>query len=324
MTVRKLLDFSALVIVLVPGLRVQGAEAWDSFGHMLVAYAAYQQLTPATQARVTALVKLNPKYTEWDGWVPPGTTAAEHDAIVFMIAATWADEIKSEPGYTTDGSHNGNRPEGSPNPTANEGYDDKLRHKYWHFVDTPFSKDGTVLPAIPTPNAQERIALFRGVLSSSDPDPLKSYDLVWLLHLVGDVHQPLHAATRVSAMDPEGDDGGNGVKLLCTGCPSVLHAYWDDAAGAGKSVKGTIKQAIAAAKKLPKASASLAAKSNEADWVQESFQAAQDDVYTAPVGAGSGPFTLTTAYKAAATKLARARITLAAARLANLLNNELK
>ena len=74
------------------------AQAWDSFGHMLVAYAAYQQLTPATQARVTTLVKLNPKYAEWDGWVPPGTAAAERDAIVFMIAATWADEIKSEPG----------------------------------------------------------------------------------------------------------------------------------------------------------------------------------------------------------------------------------
>jgi len=86
----------------------------------------------------------------------------------------------------------------------------------------------------------------------------------------------------------------------------------------------TIKQAISAAKKLPKAPAGLAAKSNEADWVQESFQAAQDDVYKAPVGAGDGPFTLTTAYKAAATKLARARIALAAARLANLLNNELK
>jgi hypothetical protein len=44
-----------------------------------------------------------------------------------------------------------------------------------------------------------------------------------------------------------------------------------DAAGAGKTVKGTIKQAIAAAKKLPKPSASLAAESSEADWVQESF-----------------------------------------------------
>jgi len=313
-----------VVITLLSVALTAPAQAWDSFGHMLVAYAAYQQLTPATQARVTALVKLNPKYTEWDGWVPPGTAAAERDAIVFMIAATWADEIKSEPDYSTDGSHNGNRAEGSPNPMANEGYADKLRHKYWHFVDTPFSKDGTPLPAIPTPNAQDRIALFRSVLSSSDPDPLKSYDLVWLLHLVGDVHQPLHATTRVSATDPEGDDGGNGVKLSCSGCPTVLHAYWDDAAGAGKSVQGTVKQAVAAAKKLPKSPASLAAKSSEADWVQESFQAAQDDVYKAPVGAGSGSFTLTTAYKSAATKLARARIALAAARLANLLNNELK
>jgi hypothetical protein len=59
-------------------------------------------------------------------------------------------------------------------------------HKYWHFIDTPFTIDGTALPAIPTPNAQERIALFRTVLASTSADPLKSYDLTWLLHLVGD------------------------------------------------------------------------------------------------------------------------------------------
>jgi hypothetical protein len=299
-------------------------HAWDSFGHMVVAYAAYQQLTPAAKARTNALVRMNPKYSEWVGWVPATASPADRDLMVFMIAATWSDEIKSAPEYTTDGSHNGNRPEGSPDPSANRGYDDKLRHKYWHFVDTPFSTDGTALPPIPTPNAQERIGLFRGVLASTAPDALKSYDLVWLLHLVGDVHQPLHCATRVSAGAPAGDDGGNAVKLVCTGCPSELHAFWDDAAGVAKTVAAGLKPAIAAAKKLPKADPVLAAKSNESDWVAESFQAAQQAVYRAPVGDGTGPFALTTAYKSAAKKLAQARLAVAAARLANLLKNELK
>jgi hypothetical protein len=42
------------------------------------------------------------------------------------------------------------------------------------------------------------------------------------------------------------------------------------------------------------------------------------------VGAGNGPFTLTTAYKKEAGTLAKQRVELAGARLANLLNNELK
>ena len=53
-------------------------------------------------------------------------------------------------------------------------------------------------------------------------DALKSYDLSWLLHLVGDVHQPLHASTRVSSTDPGGDAGGNLLKLNCAHCE--LHA----------------------------------------------------------------------------------------------------
>jgi hypothetical protein len=53
-------------------------------------------------------------------------------------------------------------------------------------------------------------------------DKLKSYDLSWLLHLVGDLHQPLHSTTRVGATDLDGDDGGNGVKLTS---PANLHTF---------------------------------------------------------------------------------------------------
>ena len=50
-------------------------------------------------------------------------------------------------------------------------------------------------PSIPTPNAVTQIGVIRKVLASSESDGLKSYDLVWLLHLIGDVRQPLHAAS---------------------------------------------------------------------------------------------------------------------------------
>ena len=308
-----------LGLVLVLG---EQAFGWNEQGHMSVAYVAYKQLTPATRERVNALLKLNPKYNDWAATVSqqvPNASAGDKDLMIFMIAATWADQIKRDSTYTKDGGQNGNRPDGSPDPGKNTGYDDLLMHKYWHFIDTPFTTDGTTLPTIPTPNAQERIALFRGVLASTTAtDALKSYDLTWLLHLVGDIHQPLHASTRVSSTDPDGDAGGNLVKLDCAKCQ--LHAFWDDLLGK----QNNLKTATQAARKLPKPNAELAAKSDEKDWIAESFQEAQQTVYSAPIAAGDGPFTLSTQYKKNAGKLAKQRAALAGTRLANLLNTELK
>ena len=299
------------------------AYGWGDVGHMMVAFAAYQDLTPTTKARVKALVRRNPKHKDWVKLVPPGTPKADRDMMLFMIAATWPDQIKSDPTYTSDGSHGGNRPDGSPDPSANRGYGDKLLHKYWHFVDVPFSTDGTALPPIPSPNVQERIKLFRGVLASNAKDALKSYDLVWLLHLVGDVHQPLHCATRVSATAAEGDDGGNAVKIECDGCPRELHAFWDDAPGRGRGADA-IAPAIAGGKTLPKPDPVAAAKSDEKDWVDESFQASKQSVYQPPIGPGHGTFTLTSGYESMAKTLAAERVALGGARLARLLNKELK
>jgi S1/P1 Nuclease len=311
---------AALALALAAGLSGQ-AFGWNDRGHMSVAYIAYKQLTPTTRDRANALLQLNPKYSDWAATVDkevPTASVDDKNLMIFMIAATWADQIKRDATYTRDGSQNGNRPDGSPDPGKNTGYDDLLMHKYWHFIDTPFTKDGTALPAIPTPNAQERIALFRTVLASTSADGLKSYDLTWLLHLVGDVHQPLHASTRVSSTDPDGDAGGNSVKLDCSKCE--LHAFWDDLLGTQNNLKTVTK----AARKLPKANAALAAKSDEKDWIAESFTESQQTVYAAPIAAGDGPFTLTAQYKKNAGKLAKQRVALAGARLANLLNTELK
>jgi len=60
-------------------------------------------------------------------------------------------------------------------------------------------------------------------------------------------------------------------------------------------------------------------------WINESFDAAKQTSYKSPpIGAGAGPFTLTLTYKTAARNLAEKRIALAGARLAKILNEELK
>ena len=292
---------------------------WDNLGHMAVAYVAYQHLNAPTKTRINQLLKLNPDYHKWKARVPSGTSAAKSKMMIFMMAATWPDAIKSETGYSDDGTDSGDRPDGATS-SQNIGYSDHLHHKYWHFIDTPFSTDGTPLPALPTPNAETQIDAFRAVLASNDPDDKKSYDLVWLEHLVGDVHQPLHAATRVSSGDTQGDHGGNLVKLCAPTCNSELHAFWDRILGTSSSVAS----AVTVGESLPAADATLAAKKDAADWITESFDAAKTTVYSAPISSGDGPFTMTAAYRTAAKDLARQRVALAGERLANLLNGELK
>jgi hypothetical protein len=290
--------------------------AWDSHGHMLVAAIAYQLLTPAVRARADALVNMNPSITKWRARIPKGTNAADRAAALFAIAATWPDEIKSAKGYTNDG----NRPVG-PNVARNVGYSDKLQHRYWHFIDQPFSTDGSSLPAVPTPNAVERVTLYRTTLASTAPDPLKSYDLVWLLHLVGDIHQPLHSATRVSATQPQGDNGGNGVALCAKPCTDVLHAFWDDALGNDEAPLDVLNAAKALTLPAPPTANDL----DPMHWASDSLTLAKGDVYVMPpIGAGAGPFSTTPTYKASAEALSTKQIALAGARLAAILNVSLK
>ena len=322
----KLRYFVAVTMCLV--LFSSASQAWFGFGHMAVAYVAYQKLTPEKKIRVAALLKRNPYYkTKWKALIPAGTPADQQDLLLFMIAATWPDEIKSDPAYNLpDGTAGGNRPPTDGTQWLNQGYGDLHRHKYWHFIDTPFSQDNTPLVPIPTTNTETEIAVCRQTLtlvptSKKDAkkiDELKSYDLVWLLHLVGDVHQPLHATTRVSSAAVNGDDGGNSVKL---NDPSGhLHQFWDGLPGDSSD----LTQVINYAKALAPADPALAQKTDAADWISESFDLARNTVYSGPIGPGLGPFTLTDDYKTQAHKIADARVELAGERLANLINNELK
>jgi hypothetical protein len=129
----------------------------------------------------------------------------------------------------------------------------------------------------------------------------------------------LHCISRFDATQTDGDNGGNLVKLA--GTPANLHAFWDDALG---PKDGDAAAAIAAARKLPEPAASQAKVTNEAKWIDESFEAAKTHVYKAPIDVGAGPFTVDAPYSNAAEALARKRAALAGARLANLLTAALK
>ena len=316
-----------LVIVAVP------AFAWNDEGHMAIAYLAYQRLQPATRARVNALLKLNPYYSKWRAALPAGISEADADRMIFMIAATWPDQLRTDPAYMDDGPNHGNSPPSGPKAARNIGYADHLRHKYWHFIDIPYTQDGTRLPPTPAPNAETQIAAFRRALNSNASDGVKSYDLSWLEHLVGDIHQPLHAITRVIKSMPDGDAGGSLDMLCASPCGNSLHWFWDRLVGSQNGIEDPgrhpdmateVRSAISAAQALPPADPAAAAKMQERAWVQESFDLAKQYVYVSPVGPGAGPFTLNAQYYAAAKRVAEQRVALAGARLGNLLNQELK
>jgi hypothetical protein len=301
------------------------ALAWNDFGHMEVAAVAYKKLKPASKKRAIELLKRNPSYAYWI----VGASATNRDRVTFMRAATWPDAIKRDPKHDCKQADDN---ETLPTAAQNIGYTDKLCHKYWHYVNLPFSPDGTPVVAASTPNAVTQIAAFRTTLSSADSDDdLKSYDLTWLLHLVGDVHQPLHCVARFDKSEPQGDQGGNTVKITGASMPPIcddaeycpygpateLHAFYDVVTGESYC-PAEVDTAVRA---LPAADVKKAANLDASDWVQEGADLAQSTVYVSPVGVGMGPFTVDTTYQNAALALGKQQIALAGLRLANFLED---
>jgi hypothetical protein len=317
--------FSALIVF--PFSQI--ALAWNGKGHEVVAYIAYQHLDPETRAKVDDLLKKNPCYGEWSSTVSP-LPANNQPVAIFMLAATWPDMIKSanydcQPGHSfvSDGTHNGDVAPDSAEASQNIGYADTHRHKYWHFVDTPFSTDGTPIAPAPHPNALDEILTLTTALSSDESDDLKSYDLVWIEHLVGDVHQPLHDTTRFTKKHPSGDAGGNLVSICDTpGCKQELHAYWDSILGSADLEAALTKGEQFDTSPKP----SEADKSDVHLWVDEGFQIAKSVVYQPPISEDEPDSAVGipgTQYRATAKRIAQSQVLLAGYRLAGLLNQAL-
>jgi hypothetical protein len=273
-----------------------------------------------------------PGYHAWVAGLPAGLSQDQQNFYVFMEAATWPDSIKHEWLQDSD------TPPANVTTDVNIGYTDKMSHGYWHFVDAGFASDGSKVPATPVPNAATQIVALRAAIASKEPDLLKSYDLIWLEHLLGDIHQPLHGVVRYFA--GAGDEGGNLVNIsmplamekqfegtLSKDSPRELHAFWDDLPGEGQPAPA-LPFAAAFAKTLASPPKAAVADTNPADWAAESLALAKKDAYASPIGASLAPPTgsswaITQAYYVAAMNDAKARIALAGARLAKLLNENL-
>ena len=314
---RRTILASALISFLC--VYASSAWAWWDAGHMQIAYVAYKHLDAPVKDKVDALLKLNADYSKWTAGAPDAKTAKLY---AFIHAATWADDIKrKEYGYTRDNVN-------SATAGQNIGYSDHNQHAYWHFKDINFSPDGTPLPPPDPVDLVTQLNLMIAALpaSSGASDDVRSYDLVWILHLVGDAHQPLHAVGRLTASIPNGDAGGNAESVIpATGETIALHAYWDRVFGGYSSPFGAVFDADTNDGITGIAVNKTAAQISDPEaWINGSAELAKQFAYAPSVSTGTNAVLLTREYETNARNIARSQAALAAARLANLINNALK
>lgn len=287
------------------------AVAWNDRGHMTVAAVAWDQLTPRARNETSRLLRMNPAYHAWISNVP----SERRDQIAFIRAATWPDSIRSI--YRDDGFD-----PLEPGASQNVGYADRLVHRYWHYKDIAFSPDGTNVKEPPSVNAVSRIQVFNEALADpTTSDDIRSFDLSWLLHLVGDIHQPMHSAERYTSSFRHGDSGGNGVKIcmaaaLSCGTGDDLHKFWDGAIGNSRDPMSAIIKARTFV--VPEANKVMI--DDPEVWAEESFELARSYAYAAPIGASRKTYKLTVEYQRNAGSIAEQRVALAGYRLAHLLN----
>jgi hypothetical protein len=149
-------------------------NAWGCKGHQTVALIAEKHLTPEARQLVQKLLGENPIDLKLKRWCGNATSD-------FMVdASTWPDDVRNE-----------------------------RKNGLWHYIDIPRGKhkgeldeycgsEGCVTRAI-----EEQ----RAILKDKSADPVKRAEAIrYLIHFVGDLHQPLHAINNA-------DRGGNCVPV---------------------------------------------------------------------------------------------------------------
>lgn len=280
------------------------ALAWNATGHRVVAAIAYDRLTPHARAEVDALLRKHPDFGVLSG------------REAFLAASVWPDTIKGDNRFYDD-----TRPNAQPTPLL-PGFPSMARHTNWHYIDVPFSPDGTPLQPPKSPNALDQLQRLLKIVGPADAEA--SYDLPWLIHLTGDVHQPLHCTSRFLKSQPDGDAGGNSVFVI----PGRnLHAFWDDIAGIDTS--NTYVNSLAsgiAADYVRQHGAKPHLSSDPKRWIEEGFQLAKSQVYSFGTETGSRehPVVLPNGYEINARRVARIQLAVAGFRLANALNRRFR
>lgn len=239
---------------------------------MVIAAEAYHELPERTRSKVDEILKAHPDYAKW-----VATHSKEKFAdlslseYVFLRASKWPDEIRRAKGQ------------------GSRSYD----HPHWHYVDYPLKP--TKFPLEPGPSPKDDllygIAQCEKNLCDSKASPEeKAVYLSYLIHLVGDVHQPLHCCSLVNETYPNGDKGGNDFYVKPGNKGIKLHSFWDGLLGTSSKPQTQIYYAIELLHDHPRKSLpELAKATTPKDWSLEGRQIAIDKAYLrADINGGCG------------------------------------
>lgn len=311
----KNLYFKFLLLLIINFTGVFSATAWDDAGHKLSTYIAWEQMSPPAREKAFKLLMNAPEDAHLSVfYLQDSRSAAAKQRELFMLASTWADIVRDR--------------------------DFKNRYaKYhkgdWHYADTFWRVTNGKVDVLenfaePKGKAVEQLFAFDKLLrdpAASDAD--KSIALAWVLHLGGDIHQPMHTSARVTETEPKGDQGGNLFLLSAkdaTGEDRLnLHWFWDSIVrrniprvndACDSDYLPPIAQAMM--KKYPLAKMQNRLKLGKFDdWQQEGFRIASTKFYPASLKIGVAP---SEDYKKMAFEIAEEQIALAGYRMGAMLN----
>jgi hypothetical protein len=300
---------AAALCAMAVGLAALGcepAQAWGDEGHRAVALIAQNYLHSRPRQRIEALLADDDTALTVD-------RGMESESV-------WADHWRDSDRY---GSH--------------QRYEATRR---WHYINLPLlpapqrpDVAAACAPREPlprgTPASQgpaqacivDKIEQFRAELADAKlPKAERRRALQFLLHLVADVHQPLHAV--------DDDDHGGNDKLVLPprrSQPIKLHACWDH-----DLVRAISRDPQVIADRLargisPAERQHWAASSSAASWALESYEVARTQVYAnLPPVEADGASHYSAAQWLAARGVVELQLQRAGVRLAALLNQALK
>ena len=303
------------VLALILGLHTPAAYGWSAPGHLISAALAYDELSPEERARVDEVLKSHPKYAIWTAAYPEsGLPDISREKFIVMLAAAYPDEIR-----------NHDNPETFPN---------------WHYIDYPLYPPDFPMKPAPTPGDDVLYGIDRAgnavaKLLRPEDAVVRAKMLSFVLHLVGDLHQPLHCETLFNEkfLPPEGDRGGNNAFVVnAEGHRVKLHALWDQLFGPGPQLFRPVPLTMVIAssnnakrlKELFKRSdlPEIVEHNTAEAWALESRTASIEDVWkrgTIPysIEGEPAPAPLPEGYEAHAKEVADRRVALAGYRLAD-------
>jgi hypothetical protein len=290
------------------------AYGWDETGHKITAYIAWQRMTPDVREKVIKILLAASEDSQIATfYLPYGSRSeAERKREFFMLMATWADIIRDRNFETRY---------------------KKYHHGTWHYSDMFWKTVDGKVEIMKAPDegglALAKIIEFEKLERSNANDAQKAVGIAWLEHLIGDIHQPLHASGRVTETEPKGDQGGNLFLLTPKDTPrdkqENLHWFWDSIVG--RNMPNNKDQCdadyidpIAAKilKKYPYAKMQgRLALANPEEWKKESFEIASTKVFPNDLKRNETP---SAKYKKEALNIAEERLALAGYRMGELFN----